>query len=58
MLNSEEQKAIYVKLWNQAEANPHLAYGRKAFLKMVETEFNKAAVAKIAKFDEPVSLEV
>ena len=54
MLNAEEQKAIYINLWNQAEANPHLAYGRKAFIKMVEAEFNKVAVAKIAKFDNAI----
>ena len=56
MLNAEELKAIYINLWNQAEANPHLAYGRKAFIKMVEAEFNKVAVAKIATFDEPVQI--
>lgn len=56
MLNAEESKAVLINLWNQVNANPDLAYGRKAFLKLVETEFNKSAVAKIAKFDKPVAV--
>lgn len=56
MLNAEEAKAVLVTLWNRVNANPELRYGRKAFLKLAEAEFNKSAVAKLAKFDEPLAL--
>ena len=56
MLTAEETETVLVDLWNQVDAHPELAYGRKAFEKLAPSAFNKAAVAKMAQFDQPIKM--
>ncbi|KGB82500.1 hypothetical protein JT55_07520 [Rhodovulum sp. NI22] len=54
MLNTDEAKAVAIQVWERLNANPGYSYGRAAFMKMVEQEFNKAAVARMERVSQPV----
>jgi len=56
MLTAEEAKAVLVNTYNivNADLDPNLRYGSRAFEKLVMREFNKAVVQKNAQFDYPI----
>ena len=49
MLNVEETKAVLVSIWHLVNATPNVSYPRRAFERLVLSEFNKAAVQKNMK---------
>lgn len=52
-LNTEESKSVAVRVWERLNANSGNSYGSKAFMKLVEQEYNAAVLAKQALNNPP-----
>ncbi|WP_126977491.1 hypothetical protein [Frigidibacter oleivorans] len=52
-LIASEAKDVAVKLWECFNVSPDMSYGSRAFMRIVEHEFNKAILAKQNRLNPP-----
>ncbi len=57
-LNTEETKAVFVAAWNEVNALPGHAFGRRAIERIVSRQIDQAITAKRGEWENPYPIKV